>query len=64
VEGQPSLRGRRGIATWLVAAAADWLRLAGVDRILDYAWPEEEVGAAFFATLGFPRANEARVGAD
>jgi GNAT superfamily N-acetyltransferase len=44
---------RRGIATWLVAAAADWLGLAGVDRILGYAWPEEEVGTAFLATVGF-----------
>ncbi|HEY1640693.1 MAG TPA: GNAT family N-acetyltransferase [Streptosporangiaceae bacterium] len=29
---------RRGIGTWLLGQAADWLELAGVDRVLDYAW--------------------------
>ena len=29
---------RRGVAAWLLGQAADWLRLAGVDRLLDYAW--------------------------
>lgn len=33
---------RRGIATWLLGHAADWLRLGGVDRLADYAWPEQE----------------------
>ena len=28
---------RRGIATWLLGQAADWLRLAQVERLLDYA---------------------------
>jgi GNAT superfamily N-acetyltransferase len=31
---------RRGVASWLLGQAADWLRLADVDRILDYAWLE------------------------
>jgi len=31
---------RRGVATWLVGQAADWLRLAQVERVLDYAWLE------------------------
>jgi GNAT superfamily N-acetyltransferase len=31
---------RRGVGSWLVAQAADWLRLAHVDRLLDYAWLE------------------------
>jgi GNAT superfamily N-acetyltransferase len=31
---------RRGVATWLLAAAADWLSLAQVDRLLTYAWLE------------------------
>lgn len=26
------------MATWLLGQAADWVRLAGVDNILDYAW--------------------------
>jgi GNAT superfamily N-acetyltransferase len=29
---------RRGVGTWLLAQAADWLRVADVDRLLDYAW--------------------------
>jgi GNAT superfamily N-acetyltransferase len=31
---------RRGVATWLLGQAADWLRLAQVGRLLDYAWLE------------------------
>jgi GNAT superfamily N-acetyltransferase len=31
---------RRRIATWLLGQAADWLRLAQVERLLDYAWLE------------------------
>lgn len=29
---------RQGVATWLLGLAADWLDLAGVERLLDYAW--------------------------
>ena len=53
---------RRGIATWLVAAAADWLRLARVDRILGYAWPEEEVSTAFLTAVGFRELTRTRRG--
>jgi GNAT superfamily N-acetyltransferase len=31
---------RRGVGTWLLGQAADWLRLAQVSRLLDYAWLE------------------------
>jgi GNAT superfamily N-acetyltransferase len=31
---------RRGVGTWLLGQAADWLRLAQVERILTYAWLE------------------------
>lgn len=31
---------RRGIATWLLGRAADWLQLAHVDRLLDYTYLE------------------------
>jgi GNAT superfamily N-acetyltransferase len=31
---------RRGVASWLLGQAADWLRLAQVERLLDYAWLE------------------------
>jgi GNAT superfamily N-acetyltransferase len=44
---------RRGIATWLVGYAAEWLRLARVERVLDYAWLEHEDYAAFLGTVGF-----------
>jgi GNAT superfamily N-acetyltransferase len=44
---------RRGIATWLVGRAADWLRLGRIDRVLDYAWYEQEECAAFLRTVGF-----------
>jgi GNAT superfamily N-acetyltransferase len=29
---------RRGVGTWPLSQAADWLRAANVDRLLDYAW--------------------------
>lgn len=31
---------RRGVGTWLLGQAADWLRLANVDRLLGYSWLE------------------------
>jgi GNAT superfamily N-acetyltransferase len=31
---------RRGVGSWLLGQATDWLRLAHVDRLLDYAWLE------------------------
>ena len=31
---------RRGVGSWLVSRAADWLSAAGVDRLLSYAWLE------------------------
>jgi GNAT superfamily N-acetyltransferase len=44
---------RRGIATWLVGAAGEWLRLGRFDRLVDYVWPEEEDMRAFLASVGF-----------
>ena len=44
---------RRGVATWLVGEAADWLRLARADRLLAYAWPEEQDLLGLLAHLGF-----------
>ena len=44
---------RRGIATWLVGEAADWLRLARAERLLDYAWPQEEAMLVLLGGLGF-----------
>ncbi len=31
---------RRGVGSWLLGQAADWLRLAQISRLLDYAWLE------------------------
>jgi GNAT superfamily N-acetyltransferase len=44
---------RRGIATWLLAAAADWLRLGGVQRLVAYASPAAAGELALFARNGF-----------
>jgi GNAT superfamily N-acetyltransferase len=52
---------RRGVATWLLGQAAGWLRLAGVSRLLDYAWLEgtdpdgqnDDAYRAFLAAAGF-----------
>jgi GNAT superfamily N-acetyltransferase len=44
---------RRGVATWLVGQAADWLRLARVERLLDYAGAEQEDCLALLGRLGF-----------
>jgi GNAT superfamily N-acetyltransferase len=52
---------RRGVATWLLAHAADWLRLAQVERLLTYAWLDGQDGTgqsydgyrAFLAVSGF-----------
>ena len=40
-------------ATWLVGQAADRLRLARVERLLDDAWPEEEAMLALLGRVGF-----------
>jgi GNAT superfamily N-acetyltransferase len=44
---------RRGVATWLFGQAGDWLRLGRVDRLLEYAWPEEEAELALLGRIGF-----------
>ncbi len=44
---------RVGIGTWLMGEAADWLRLAGVERLLDYADAEEHEAVAFLRSNGF-----------
>ena len=46
---------RRGVATWLLGQAADWLRLAQVSRLLDYATldsgPQDRGGRGYRAFL-------------
>jgi GNAT superfamily N-acetyltransferase len=44
---------RRGLAGWLLGQAAEWLRLGHVDRLLDYATPQEEGYIAFLEHAGF-----------
>ncbi len=51
---------RRGVATWLVGQAADWLRLARVERLLEYAWPEEQDLLGLLGRARLPRADPHR----
>ena len=44
---------RRGIASWLLAEAADWLRRGGAKHLLAYAWPEQTDELGFYAACGF-----------
>ena len=52
---------RRGVGSWLLGQAADWLRLAQVTRLLDYAWldgtdpagPGYDDYRAFLPAVGF-----------
>ncbi len=52
---------RRGVGSWLLGQVADWLRLAQVGRLLDYAWLEGadpggdryEDYRAFLSAVGF-----------
>lgn len=61
---------RRGIATWLLGQAAEWLRLAQVERLLDYAWLDgTDPGGldyagyrAFLPTAGFRELTRTRRG--
>jgi GNAT superfamily N-acetyltransferase len=44
---------RTGVATWLLAQGADWLRLGGIERLVTYAWPEQADELGFYAATGF-----------
>jgi len=44
---------RRGVASWLLAEAAAWLRRGGATHLLAYAWPEETDELGFYAACGF-----------
>lgn len=50
---------RQGIATWLLGQAADWLRLAHVDRLLSYTYLEgqDETGQNYDEDRAFLRAS-------
>jgi GNAT superfamily N-acetyltransferase len=44
---------RRGVASWLFAEAADWLRRGGATYLLAYAWPEQADERGFYAACEF-----------
>jgi GNAT superfamily N-acetyltransferase len=44
---------RQRIGSWLLGAAADWLRLGGIQRLITYAWPEQRDQLGFAAHHGF-----------
>lgn len=46
---------RQGVATWLLGQAADWLRLAHVERLLDYESAADLDCIAFVEHCGFRR---------
>jgi GNAT superfamily N-acetyltransferase len=53
---------RRGVATWLLGHAAEWLDIGRVDRLLAYAWPEQEAMIAFLLGRGFVELARTRRG--
>lgn len=44
---------RRGIAGWLLGQAANWLQLGHIDRLLDYATPDQHDYLTFLHHSGF-----------
>jgi GNAT superfamily N-acetyltransferase len=53
---------RRGIGTWLLGQAADWLDLGGVTRVLDYADAGDGPYAAFLTASRFTALTRTRRG--
>jgi GNAT superfamily N-acetyltransferase len=61
---------RQGVASWLLGQAADWLQLAQVERLLDYAWlaGRDPMGCdyadyrAFLPAIGFRELTRNRLG--
>ena len=52
---------RRGVGTWLLGQAADWLRLGHVDRLLDYG-QDDSPGQEFRLAVGFKELTRTRCG--
>jgi ribosomal protein S18 acetylase RimI-like enzyme len=48
----------RGVGSWLLGEAAEWLRLGRVDRLLAYAAPDETAELAFLERRRFRRLTE------
>ncbi len=55
---------RKGVATHLLRHAAQWLRLAHVDRLLHYASPSEAAAIAFAERNGFTEVTPIRRGCE
>jgi GNAT superfamily N-acetyltransferase len=61
---------RQGVATWLLGQAAEWLQLAQVERLLDYAWLDgrDPMGCdyadsrAFLSAVGFGELTRNQLG--
>lgn len=53
---------RRGVARQLVEEAANWLRLAHVDRLLAYATPGEDDAAGLYSACGFTELTRTKRG--
>jgi GNAT superfamily N-acetyltransferase len=61
---------RQGVGTWLLGRAAEWLRLAQVERLLDYAWlaGQDPMGQdytdsrAFLPAVGFRELTRTKLG--
>ncbi len=61
---------RRGVGSWLLGQAAEWLELCGVDRLLDYAWlagtdgtgQSYDADRAFLGKAGFRELTRTRRG--
>jgi GNAT superfamily N-acetyltransferase len=51
-----------GVARWLVGQAADWLRLARVDRVIGYAQGDEDPCLGFLQRVGFRELTRTRRG--
>jgi GNAT superfamily N-acetyltransferase len=51
---------RRGVGTWLMGQAAEWLRLGRIDRLLGYAMSEGEDGLTFLHRVGFRELTRTR----
>jgi GNAT superfamily N-acetyltransferase len=53
---------RRGIGTWLVAHATEWLRLGRVERLLTYVEHGHDDELAFSLAVGFRELTTTRRG--
>jgi GNAT superfamily N-acetyltransferase len=55
---------RRGVATWLLGHAVDWLAVAGVERLLDYACLDDDSAGyrSFLSAAGFRELTRTRRG--